>query len=339
MTDVAFFRCDGVGMLGHLSRSIALAEALREIGWTAIFRSALDETGRALLAVAGFRHFPAGLVTAPNDAALTAAAAVQVGASRIVLDSYEFSPEYAEALYRNRATIVAIDDFATWPRYPVDLVLNFTIAAASHPYPAKPPRLLLGPSYFLARASMRRQKTRYRARGAALNLCIALRGDAGGESTAAILDRIPSRDLAVRVLVPADAHARDRIAARLSDLGPESRLRTVPHDLSEDLSWADFTLCTGGMIKYESIFLGAFPLVISNTAGEAGDTAAWKAYGVGADLGLMSDFDAGRAAEAVVDTMRMDSASLWHATHRGQQLFGDDPTLNAARAVATYPAP
>lgn len=335
MTNRVLFRCDGVGQFGHLTRCIALAEAMREIGWFPTFRSVLDQTGRSLLAAADLEVVPLEYGADADDAGRIAADAAASRAAWIVLDGYGFTPDYAERLARDGVRIAVIDDFAAWPRYPVSAVLNFTLAADTRAYPATSARLLLGPKYFLARTSLRRQRiTLSRTGGGVSRLCVVLSGDVDGAKTAAALAALGPGNLHVRPVIAAGAGNRDRCETALAGMGAESRLRIIPHDLSADLAWADAVLCTGGLIKYEAIFLGAFPLAISNTEGEAGDTAAWLSRGIGDDLGLMSNFDQDRIAQAVRRIVAADPASLRDASRRGQEMFMDDPTLRAAHALS-----
>ncbi len=331
MTTV-LFRCDGLSMLGHLSRCMALAEALREIGWRAVFRSAQGDAGRALLTAGGFEARAVTDFEPEADARHTAAAAKEIQAAWIVLDGYEFTPAFADRLADTGAKVLVIDDFAAWPRYPAHAVLNCDIGAETLCYPPGPARLLLGPQYFLARLSLRRMRKKPRTYSSVARLCIAFSGDASGERTFTALRAFEHTGSHVRPIV-ADGPRRGDIERTLALMGRESRLRLIPQDISEDLAWADAVICTGGMIKYEAIFLGVFPLVASNTPAEASDTERWLSLGVGVDLGPLSTFDESTAPRALAALSAAGATRRQDVMQRAQALFTDDPTRAAAQAL------
>ena len=335
MPKTALFRCDAKAALGHLSRCIALADGLLEQGWTSAFAGAFDQTGQALLASTVLEHLPIAHASGSDEDALqTAAVAAKLDAALIVLDGYVFTPAYAESFRERGIPCAVIDDFAAWEHYPVDIVLNFTIAALNRHYPVGPSRLLLGPKYFPARATMRACRLQPRPPyDGTLRVCVALSGDTKGDKIAAVLRSLAPQKVHLRVLAAPTAVNRSWIEGALREMGAESRLRLIPSDISEDLAWADIVVCTGGMIKYEAIFLGAFPLILSNNAAEADDTRLWHAQGVGLDLGLISDLSEENFARKFADVLCGGLGALRAAAHRGQALFAEDPTLAAVQGL------
>ena len=153
MTRRVLFRCDGTREtgLGHVSRCLALAEALGEREIESIFCGAFDARARGLLEEAGVPIEPAG------DAVEVSQLARERACTGIVADSYLFDAVYLEALATARAgaSLLVIDDFAALSEYPAGaIVLNFTVGAPRLEYRGRGLVRLLGPKYLLVRRAL-----------------------------------------------------------------------------------------------------------------------------------------------------------------------------------------
>ena len=86
-----------------------------------------------------------------TDVALTASVAQAHDAEWIVVDGYEFSPEYLSALRATGSRVLYIDDMGQGP-FECDVVLNQNLHALDTSYStAAHTKLLLGPTYALLR--------------------------------------------------------------------------------------------------------------------------------------------------------------------------------------------
>ncbi len=163
------FRADGgeVIGLGHIMRCLAVAEVLHDWGIACLFAaSRLPESARRRLEQAG------GAVTAvpgppggADDRAATAALAARAGA--VVLDGYEFGPDFRAGVAAAGRPVLAFDDGAfAGPSPPgllaADLVVNAAPGVAAPDYAAASPnaRLLLGPTYAPLRRDIRQAASR-----------------------------------------------------------------------------------------------------------------------------------------------------------------------------------
>src|SRR6266403_599071 len=134
--------------LGHLSRCLALAHALRTLG--AESRVLIDGDHRALeLALAAGLEAPA--VARADDPEATLELFGRLGASALVVDSYGFTPDDLAVFVAAGRPVAVFDDTAN-RELPVDLVINGGVGSRALPYRGGPrTRYLLGPSYLALR--------------------------------------------------------------------------------------------------------------------------------------------------------------------------------------------
>ncbi|MEM6909587.1 MAG: hypothetical protein AAF494_13010 [Pseudomonadota bacterium] len=331
----ALFRCDATHEtgFGHLSRCIALAEALRLSNTNSIFVGKFDQAACDQLAASGFGSVnlpvPVNTDTSPRELAETLASH---GADFIVLDSYRADERYLYDLASLGPSIVAIDDFRALSDYPCDVVLNFTWEAPSLDYP-EGPVLLLGPQFLLARRNLVEHRARSierDRRGPVRNLLIAIGGtDPKGIATRLIriLHELHS-GLCVRVI----AQSTCEIAAMMERFSPDSLVLPRQPDLSEQLMWADAAITGGGLIKYESAYMAAPAAAISQNEGQDGETQVLSRAGLVFDLGLadsVSDNELANALDRFISNAEMRSTM----TSRMRETFVSDPTANAANAI------
>src|SRR5689334_6919590 len=96
--------------LGHLMRTLALAEAWAAQGGRAVF---MTDTSPAVQKIVGARGFELmasrGECGSADDLAATRAAVEQTGADWVVVDGYRFDTAYLESL-ADLVPLVALDD-------------------------------------------------------------------------------------------------------------------------------------------------------------------------------------------------------------------------------------
>jgi UDP-2,4-diacetamido-2,4,6-trideoxy-beta-L-altropyranose hydrolase len=127
----------GVGT-GHLTRCIAIAQALRERGAMPRFHLSDDDTGLRLVAGAGF-----AATTGPDDR--------PPACDILVVDSYRLPWQYFVEASECVRVLVSMDDEMRMS-YPSGLVVNSTLYAPDLDYPpTEGVRYLLGPQYHALR--------------------------------------------------------------------------------------------------------------------------------------------------------------------------------------------
>ncbi len=141
----------GVG-LGHLSRCLALALWLREGGAESGFvMTGPDKDAPARVEKEGFPVLGRQGISKPGsgqDASELAGLSRETGASWLVVDGYDFGPEFFQVLRRSAAAaILAVDDYLG--AVEADLILNQNLAVDRSIYDQAGAGLLIGPDFCL----------------------------------------------------------------------------------------------------------------------------------------------------------------------------------------------
>jgi spore coat polysaccharide biosynthesis predicted glycosyltransferase SpsG len=331
----AVFRCDATADIGfgHLSRCIALAEAFRLSDVRSTFAGLFDSAARDQISVSGFDRidFADPVNTNADERQQLSDIMTKESASFIIVDSYRANESYLSNL-KALGAIVVMDDFRALEAYPCDVVLNFTWEASRLGYP-EGPLLLLGPEYFPARrrlVELRPQSINRQRRGRIRNLLIAIGGADPKRIAARLVGIVREGHAGIRLRVIA-ANEAD-LADPLRGFAPGSMVLPRQPDLSEQLLWADACITGGGLIKYESAFMGVPAAAISQNEGQAGESRALTRAGLVFDLGLADDRSDEQLGTAS-DRFFADDALRDGLAERVREAFPPDPSANAARAI------
>lgn len=337
-SDSILFRCDGTVKtgLGHVSRCLALAEALQECGFAPRFLGRFEAGAAALLSSAGM---PFESLTEETGTEEDALATIQEGkrcqAVGVVVDSYLVTDEYLATLDRKGAPTLLVDDFGQLDRYECSAVLNFTVDAALLDYPRGRQVYLLGPEYFLARRSLRvlRQAGRPRA-GEVRRVLVAMGGvdlhDMSRKIANMLLAVAPS--LSVHIAVGDDCRYRAELSSLIENFEGGGCVVTQPLGLAQEFAWADLCICGGGLTKYESAYVGVPAAVLSQTLEQAEETVHFAGKGLVIDWGLAEKQDDASLAKQFAD---LSAAVDVRASLRRASLacFPSDPTKRAAEGL------
>jgi spore coat polysaccharide biosynthesis predicted glycosyltransferase SpsG len=339
-------RCDATSRtgFGHLSRCLALAEALEEEGATCGFMGTFEPAAQVLLASTTFRWKAARGPSGGGDD-LDGVTAELDQDTIVIIDGYWIEPRYVEALAARARRLVLIDDFAALAAYPAgSTVLNLTVGAAGDGARARYPRsvrTLLGPSFFLARRQLRAvRRERRMPPPRAERVLVSIGGvDRHGLS---LLVAEALAEVAPTATVTVVAGSPSPVIDELASRARAGRLRAAVHvglpGLAPALAAADAVVSGGGLTKYEAAYVGLPTAVLSQTEEQATETREFVARGLALDLGLgaavTQEVLAAGLARLVhdVDTRRALHAACGRA-------FPVDPTADAARAVLEDTAP
>lgn len=331
------FRCDGTAQtgLGHVSRCLALAEALQELGFHAVFCGSFEVHALRLLGTYGWLTVIASANPAgePEDLATMLDILERGRFSGAVFDSYDIDADYLDAINKTGTPSMVIDDYNRLSRYPCTALLNFTVGAQGLGYPKGVYRMFLGPQYFLARRTLRAARKLAKPRcGPVQRLLVSMGGiDRHNTSTAVLTALLNVRCTAdIRVVVGqsyADLCALKELSARFS--GGCSLLEHLP-DLGSELARADACICGGGLTKYECAYMGVPAAAVSQTADEATETLAFVEHGAAINWAIN---DAKLPLEQGVAAFLCDHSGREQMSRAGLALFPVDPTLQAANGV------
>ena len=306
---------DGSG-LGHLSRCLALAAALAELGSRPVFLVPDQAEVFTRVRARGFEAlgFPPAELGTPADLNGTAETALRLGCRTVVVDSYHVDESYLTALGETGAAVVAIDDLARHA-LPCRLVVNGGAAAERLPYrsSAAGTQFLLGPRYVLLRPEF--WDIAARPAGDAVGSVLVTAGGSDPHdllpSLLDLLDGLPGEFAVTAVVGP---FSRQAARAEATARRAQRRIAIVhaPDSLCELMVKADVAVSAAGQTLYELVRLGvptvAFGLVENQrpnlealaaagavrTAGWAGEAGFATSVG-GAAAELIADAAARRA--------------------------------------------
>ena len=331
----AVFRCDATTDIGfgHLSRCLALAEAFALDGVASTFTGKFTSAAKDQIGAAGFKHI--GLKAPVNGMAREEEGPsinCKHPADFVVVDSYRADRAYLENLKKLGLATVVIDDFCKLDAYPCDVIVNFTWEAPTLPYPAGP-ALVLGHNNLLTRRKLvaRRQKSVERNRDGPVNNLLVAIGGSDPKGLAMRIVRLLSevdREVCVHVLGQNEA----QLQSALSHFAPGSAIVPRQPDLSEPLLWADAAITGGGLIKYESAYMGVPAAAIAQNEGQDGETKVFSGAGLAFDLGL-ADTVADRELANALSIFLNDIDLRAKMAERMQTSFVADPSANAAKAI------
>jgi UDP-2,4-diacetamido-2,4,6-trideoxy-beta-L-altropyranose hydrolase len=323
VTPRVLVRCDATRDtgLGHVSRCLALAEALAELGVASIFCGEFDGPARRLLE-------EAGTAIRPGAPAEQVAQLVRERAcGGVIVDGYRFDATYLEALAPGRtgSSLLVVDDFAGLANYPDGaVVLNFTVGAGELEFNGRDLVRLLGPGYLLVRRALRVLRARGNATSRPPQRVLVAMG--GGDPLELSVD-----------LASALKSASPEVAVRLtpgwSGPAPEGVESIAYGQLAPSFAWADLCVTGGGLTKYEAAYVGVPPLVVSHTDRELAETQYFAQAGLGVDAGHGGQLEPHALANMLVRYVRDDD--LHDRLRRAAAaVFPDDPTARAAQIYA-----
>jgi spore coat polysaccharide biosynthesis predicted glycosyltransferase SpsG len=257
-----------------------LAEALSSREFTNAFCGSFDETARQLIIEADVE-----VVSPATD--LTSALPFHAAPAVVVIDLPEPQPARLAELARKYegASILVVDDFYRGAPYPESVtVLNFRVDAASSAPSQNGVRFLCGPQYLLLRRAFVELVSTPRVQKRSVKrVAIAV----GGSDIHAVQGRVA-----------------EALAAACPDLEVDSLVGLPAGEFAGRLAAADACVTGGGLLKYEALYLGFIPGVVSQTADEHTDTAVLAHRGLCSDLGLARRHDADRVIAGVVGWAR-----------------------------------
>jgi spore coat polysaccharide biosynthesis predicted glycosyltransferase SpsG len=300
------FRCDAsreVGV-GHLVRSVALAEACREAGLDPLF---LGSTGGVAFADAqlAVRELPLLPVGPSAGDLLDACRAHRLDA--VVVDSYDVPPGHLAGLRAAGVPVMAIVD-APAPDLDADLLVNQNLGAERSMAVPHRGQVLAGASYALLRSAVvaARPPAVWVGEGPATDVLVVLGGtDAGGGAvllTALLL--ATGRPIRVRVVA-----ARQETAHALRELpvaaGQSVEPLTPSGDLVDAMSGSDLIVSASGGTVWEMCCLGRPGALVTVADNQVPGYTAVVASGVAAGLGTLDDLRVDRDPAVVATLNRL----------------------------------
>lgn len=332
------FRCDGTQEtgLGHVSRCIALAEALQEQGCNSIFFGNYTKAATELLSKAGFAFKDIQLKTGGKiDSSVILKHIREHNVDGIIVDSYFIKNSYLDRFKQQGIPVILIDDFKKLQSYHYSAIINFTVNANNMQYPCKTHTCMLGPEYFLARRGLRSLRTQMKSSDTqSKNILVAMGGmdpeNLSEKVVNSLLDIVPHVN--VKVVVGNGYKEKVMLSRLVEDFQNESSVVDQQPDLTKLFSWCDVCICAGGLTKYEAAYLGIPALVMSENEEQAEETVYFAKLGLVYDLGLAKNSDKSTRT-ADISRILHDRERRNKLSQAGLSIFPVDPTNHVAEKL------
>jgi spore coat polysaccharide biosynthesis predicted glycosyltransferase SpsG len=312
--------------LGHVRRALALAAALAPWADCRLLLSGDAEVVAQLVQLAGVPCLP---VSGERGSTLTAVRAL--GASGLVVDSYEVSTRELEAVLERVRLLVVMDDTGRFP-VPGHLVVNPALGVVP-PEGGERTRYLLGPRFApLAREFAEPPGRSWRE---SVERILLVLGGATSASLMAALARVVRRALpeaTLDVIVGPAGDVPAAVTAALAGLGGVI-LHAAPESIRALMLDADLAVTAGGVTLLElaatstpSVGVSVVSNQQANLAGLARSGALLLAGGAG-DPGLPD------ALEAALTSLTADAGRRRALGERARQLVDGRGAARVAEAM------
>jgi UDP-2,4-diacetamido-2,4,6-trideoxy-beta-L-altropyranose hydrolase len=325
---------------GHVMRCLALAQAWRRSGGSAIFASAeITAALEARLAGEGFQSVRLSVTPGTNeDAAKTAEMARSQNASWVVADGYHFGPNYQQVIKAAGLRLLLLDDYGHAVEYVADLVLNqnLTADAALYARCATYTRLLLGTRYALLREEFLRWSNWKREIPAvARKVLVTLGGGDPDNVTGKVVQALKQfSEIETKVVIGGSNPHVQSLQSSIIHHPSSIQLVVDAPNMPELMAWADVAIVAGGSTSWELAFMGLPSLVLIIADNQLAVARQLDKDGVSINLGTFATLTAKQIASAL-RTLVADQSQRNTMSQRGRLLVDGD---GAARIVTRLSA-
>jgi UDP-2,4-diacetamido-2,4,6-trideoxy-beta-L-altropyranose hydrolase len=305
------FRADGgpATGAGHVMRTLALASAFRDGGWSVGF-AATEET---FASVAALNGWPLERLALGPDAAGESDAMRRRwpgGADILVVDHYGRDAALERTCRGWARRIVVIDDLADRP-HDADVLVD--VANPPEAYRGLVPKacaVLTGPDYAIVNGAFRAARAR----------ALARRGSATVERILVSFGQIDALNATQRALAALAAagfagevdvvlgRAAPHLDAVRAAAGPSTRLHVDADNMSELMTMADLAIGAGGVTALERCCLGLPSALVTVANNQREIVALLASAGAAVSAGDMDDGLEARLAGALKDVLKNATA-------------------------------
>jgi UDP-2,4-diacetamido-2,4,6-trideoxy-beta-L-altropyranose hydrolase len=315
-------RADGSQQIGfgHVSRCLALAEALALQGIEAAFaiKSTSDQVAR-VIARQGYAVHQLAKDSSETHSLFELAQHQQ--ARVVCIDTYEADAAYLQALKDFGLKAVFIDDFARSP-ISADIIVNYNAYAPDLTYQVGPAtRLLLGPRYALLQQRFKKARDYQTVKLKHENVLVIFGGSDlhnwSAKIASALLQSLPETVRVTVITGPASVtrHELEALAKTISRLEVELQ----PEDLPAIMATACLAISGAGVTAYELACLGVPSLLMVLADNQFRNAKALDRFGIATSLGWHENLRPEEIAMAVAAHLA-DTEKLARMSERGRQL-------------------
>jgi len=324
--------------IGHVGRTLALAEAWRRGGGRVRYVAAAPMAARATDWIRSAGH-DLGLLDvarySEQDAHRTAAIA---GGATIVVDAFGSPLAYRSELRARARRLAIIDDVGGPGPWCADLIVNQNHGATADRYPGHDTAsLLLGPRYALLRPEFARWRALPRRRdGEASRIAVSFGGadpeDTASETLAALLALPGARWRAIIAAGTANPRAEMLKEKARRSGGPIQVVRR-PSSMARLFAWADVAVLAGGSTVWEAFCVGTPVIGIAIADNQVPASEALGRDGLWRYLGRAGQVTQHVIADAL-GALLADSEERQRLSRAGRAMVDGEGSLRIAEAIA-----
>ena len=293
MSNCLIIRADASARIGtgHVMRCLALAQAWRQTGGSAVFASSeMTDALEARLTSEGFQSTRLAVTPGTEeDATKTAELARHQNASWVVADGYHLGLQFQQIIKAAGLRLLLLDDYGHAEEYVADLVLNQNLAADASLYEKRAPhtRLLLGTRYALLREEFLRWSGWKREIPAvARKVLVTLGGSDPDNVTGKVIQSLAGfSDLEITVVVGGSNPHLETLQLKIKNQKSKINIVVNANNMPELMAWADVAIAAGGSTSWELAFMGLPSLVLTLADNQAAICTALESRGVSITLG------------------------------------------------------
>lgn len=252
MEKTFLFRCDANAdvALGHLRRCLSLAHALSNEGAGVAFACLDDPAARQLLGKTPYRvEWLPDCVNRGNDINQTGRFLEEIQADVVVVDSYNVSVEYFNALQKEGKDFVYFEDALTTD-WPVTGIINGLIGVEKHPYQSRvrllgPDHLVLAPEYW--------NPAKAENTGPELNLMVTMGGIDHYDLSSRVIRQMNNYKDGLRIHIVVGQYYENinDIRQAADHSGHHVILHLQPQSIASIIQMCDLAVSAGGITLYE----------------------------------------------------------------------------------------
>lgn len=303
--------------LGHLQRTVALAEALEAKDGAPILALVGEEPTKDVF---GYRRFQstiyAGIPGSLVELAWLRDLVEEHRPGAVVVDSYNVNEAYLLSLKETGTPVVMTDDLATMD-FPCDLVVGPNAHAEKLPYRGSPTTsFLLGPRFVMLRREFWETSPRVSSDADRLTVLITVGGADPHDLTPQLTVAAVALDIFIRVIVvlgPFFGRSNGTIEASSMD---KIEFVSAPASLRPLMESCDIALSSGGQTLYELAAMG-IPAISVEVADNQHESLLALA-----------------GAGTVIPAGKAGDPALFDNVAEALQRMGGDPSLRAEMSAA-----
>lgn len=328
MSDTLLIRADAstVSGIGHVMRSLALAQGWQRAGGQAVFAQAestpaleqrLRREGMELVRVDS-------VPGSDGDAVQTVEQACMHQGSWIVADGYCFGAAWQKQIKEAGFRLVVVDDYGHAGHYYADFVLNQNLGASSALYPSREAhtRLLLGTRYVLLRHEFLKWRDwRRNLNECARRILVTLGGSDPYNLTLKVLQALTRlKECETTVVVGGSNPHWDVLQSNTQQWASSAHLLRGTSNMPELMAEADLSIAAGGTTAWELAFMGLPALLLPLAANQVSNVEQLSASGVARALGGFDTLSPAQIGAAIEDLLK-DPETRAEMSRRGRALI------------------